>query len=182
MKIAGIVLAGGQSKRMGSDKSQLKIGEQTLLQHAKQILSTTGIKNIFVSHAEGIKDTYSKKGPVAGIYACLENLPEFDYVIFIPVDMPLLNKFVLLKLISEKDNHAVYFIDQQFPLLIKNNLINRRIIQQQLDNDKLSVRNVLSKLDAKSIESHFPINIFTNTNTEKDWLLAIETLNQQETH
>jgi len=177
MNIVGVVLAGGQSKRMGTDKSSLKIGNLTLMQHAKTILTSAGINKIFVSGAQNIQDTYINKGPVAGIYACLEHLNQYGLILFIPVDMPLLNKHVLLALMNQKTQHAICFKNQQLPIIIKNNLISRQIIKQQLDNELLSIKNMLAKLNATSIISQFSNNVFTNTNTEKDWTKAKELFN-----
>ncbi len=177
MSIAGVVLAGGQSKRMGSDKSLLKIGNKNLIQHSTQILLDSGIKNTFISGKQGIKDNHTNKGPIAGILTCLEHLKEYDYILFTPVDMPLLNKFVFLKLISQKPQNVVCFEDYYLPLLIKNNLINQKIILQLLDNNKLSINNMLDQLSVTKITSHFPIDVFINTNNEKDWLKAKTMLN-----
>lgn len=172
MSIAGVVLTGGQSKRMGSDKSLLKIGSKNLIQYSTQLLLDSGIKNTFISGKQGIKDTHTNKGPLAGILTCMQQLKSHDYIIFTPIDMPLLNKFVFLKLISQKNQSAVYFENQYLPLLIKNNLINQKIIIQQLKNNKLSINNLLQQLGAKYLENHFPTDVFINTNTEKEWLKA----------
>jgi len=169
MNLAGVILAGGKSTRMGRDKSKLTINNKTLLQQTQYILSSAGIKDVYISGAQGIIDTYDNKGPLAGISSCLQRLNKYDYIFFTPVDMPLINKYVVLKLISEKNLNATYFKNHFLPLIIKNNLINRKIITQQLDNNKLSIRNMLERLDATSLKSHFPESVFLNANTKKDW-------------
>lgn len=170
MSIAGVVLAGGKSSRMGVDKSQLKLGKKSLLQHGKQIIKDSGIKDIFISGKDGIQDSYEEKGPLAGILASLEKLDNYDHVLFTPVDMPMLNKYVFLKLISEKNQTVCYFENYFLPLLICNNAINKKIIKQQIINNKLSINNTLKQLEAKPIKNHFPENIFLNANTSSDWL------------
>ncbi len=167
--IAGVVLAGGKSSRMGCDKSQLKINNKTLIQHSKIQLTEAGIKNIYLSGKNGIQDRFINKGPIAGILSCMEYLQKFDYLLFLPVDMPLINKYLILKLISQKKPTATYFENSYLPLLINNNLLNQRIIKQQLDNNQLSIGNLLDKIDAKPIKNHFPGTVFLNANTEDDW-------------
>ncbi|MCF6288561.1 MAG: molybdenum cofactor guanylyltransferase [Proteobacteria bacterium] len=170
MSIAGVILAGGKSSRMGTDKAKLLIKNKTLLAHCQQILTDTGISSIHISGKDGIQDNYYDKGPLAGIAACLEQLKHYDFVLFLPVDMPLINKYALLKLISEKNQTAIYFNNFFFPLLIHNNLSTRKIIKQQLDNNILSIKNTLKQLGAKSIKNHFPKLTFLNINTQDDWL------------
>ena len=178
MKIAGVILAGGKSSRMGQDKSRLILGKKTLLQHSQQILKNAGIKRVFVSSESGIKDQHKNKGPISGIYSCLENLEKYEYLFFIPVDMPLINKYAILKLISKKNLSATYFKNHFLPLLIRNNFINRKIIAQQLNNHKLSINNMLQQLNACPIDSHFPKNTFLNANTQEDWLEVKKILNR----
>ncbi|MBR3585763.1 MAG: NTP transferase domain-containing protein, partial [Oscillospiraceae bacterium] len=77
--ISGIVLAGGFSKRMGTDKAELKLGGMTLLELQVRKLQQIGITDIMVSGygkpVEGtraIEDIYPHKGPMSGIHACLK--------------------------------------------------------------------------------------------------------------
>ena len=80
MKIAGIVLAGGQSSRMGQDKAKLTIEDHTLLSRAVNLLQAAGFEDCYVSgNYQGfncIVDTQSELGPIAGIAACATQLSE----------------------------------------------------------------------------------------------------------
>ena len=46
--IAGIVLAGGRSQRMGRPKATLKVGDETFLERAVRILGEGGCEDIVV--------------------------------------------------------------------------------------------------------------------------------------
>lgn len=78
MNIAGIVLAGGQSSRMGQDKAKLTIEDHTLLSRAVNLLHAAGFEDCYVSgDYQGfncIPDTQSELGPIAGIAACATQL------------------------------------------------------------------------------------------------------------
>ena len=93
--ISGIVLAGGFSRRMGTDKAELKLGELTLLELQVRKLRQIGIADIMVSGCrkpvEGtraIEDIYPHKGPMSGIHACLK-AAKTEACLVVSVDVPL---------------------------------------------------------------------------------------------
>jgi molybdopterin-guanine dinucleotide biosynthesis protein A len=88
MKI-GVVLAGGQSSRMGRDKAQLVYHGQSLLTRMRDLLGEAGADEVWISGKGGIEDR-AAIGPLGGIIACLEAAPEDAVLLFCPVDMPLL--------------------------------------------------------------------------------------------
>lgn len=110
-KLLGVILSGGRSQRMGSDKSLIAIGNTTLLDHAYQRLSCqfAKIKNtnsnkdeIIVSTNNPLllakddkiyladSDDFNRLGPLSGIYAAMEYGKKHHYqaLITIAVDTP----------------------------------------------------------------------------------------------
>ena len=78
--ITGIILSGGKSTRMGSNKSLLKVGNMTVIERVRNLLQ--GIfKNVILitNDPEDYKflglpmfeDVYRHKGPLAGIHSGL---------------------------------------------------------------------------------------------------------------
>ena len=171
-KIAGIILNGGKSSRMGQDKSALKLTNTTLLEHTKQLFINSGIKDVFVSGKHGIEDKYKDKGPLAGILACLSYLTDHDFVLFIPVDMPLLNKEMIVELQSHKKAPVVYFEDYNLPLMMKNNKEIRTLIERQIKSEKLSIYQLFDLLKAKALTNNYPKKYFINTNSPQQWQSA----------
>jgi len=178
MSIAGVVLAGGQSRRMGSDKAQLKIGNQSLLDHAQIILANAGIKDIYISGKQGLVDQFHNKGPLSGILSSLISLQQFAYIVFIPVDMPFLTKELIQELIS---NHysAIHFEGNNLPLMIKNTLEIREILLNQINNNHLSIYGFLNELGTESLKHNYDKDIFINTNSPLEWENAIRKLQEQ---
>lgn len=104
LKIAGLVMAGGASSRMGRDKALLRAGKSDFLQLAFAKLSAVA-DACYVSCAKGlpyagypcIEDGLGDCGPAAGIMAALEyagNLG-FDGVLSLACDMPLMRPSLL---------------------------------------------------------------------------------------
>jgi len=95
--VAGCVLAGGQSTRMGTDKALLELNGKTLIAHAIEKLS--GFEEIIISAADpndyaftGIRvvpDDQPGLGPLGGFISVLKAI-DSEYVCFRPVDAPLI--------------------------------------------------------------------------------------------
>ncbi|MBL4661682.1 MAG: molybdenum cofactor guanylyltransferase [Alcanivoracaceae bacterium] len=168
-KIVGVILNGGKSSRMGQDKSALKLTNTTLLEHTKQLFIDSGLEDIFISGKHGIEDKYQDKGPLAGILACLNYLTDHDFVLFIPVDMPLLTKEIITKLQSHKKATVVYFQNYNLPLMIKNNKKIRALIEKQIKSEKLSIYQLFDLLKAKALANNYPKKLFINTNSPQQW-------------
>lgn len=119
--IAGIVLAGGQSSRMGKNKALLEFKGRPLVRHMMGILSDAGLTDIFISGSvQGyscIEDKIPFAGPMHGIKNILQEKPDYKGYLFVPVDMPLLTPDLLHYLISQ--NGGGYFVDWPLPLFLR---------------------------------------------------------------
>jgi molybdopterin-guanine dinucleotide biosynthesis protein A len=166
-------LAGGQSTRMGSDKSQLIFGNRTLLKHCQKILEKTNLDQVFISGAQGIKDIYKNLGPIGGIYSCLFELTEYDHIVFMPVDMPFLTDKIINELIDNYDYSNVIFENKNLPLLIKNNSTNRHVIKTQITNNNLSLYKLFGILEVKVLNNTFHEKLFANINSPTQWQEAL---------
>jgi len=176
--IAAVILSGGQSKRMGIDKALLKVSNETLLEHMQNLLNKSGFKHVFVSGHTGIQDKYQNSGPLAGIIASLNYLIEYSYVLFVPVDMPLLNSDILLNLVEKKTQVPVHYENNKLPFIINNTKSNRVKIETQIQKNKLALYQLFKLLKVKKIEykNENADNQFINTNTPEQWLKFKESL------
>ena len=89
MKLAGFVLTGGRSTRMGRDKATLPVGGQTLCEHIGDVLTSVAGKVFLVGHPERYAhlkyecraDLHPDLGPLSGLETALEmNAAEFNAV------------------------------------------------------------------------------------------------------
>lgn len=113
----GIVLAGGQSSRMGQDKALLRFHGKTLLSIAEQTLMQAGCGRVIMSgaprtgwHGQYIPDLFAHLGPVGGMVSCIEALAQEQraeqaaeqnpVLVFVAVDTPLLLAQTLIPLLK----------------------------------------------------------------------------------
>jgi molybdopterin-guanine dinucleotide biosynthesis protein A len=113
--ITGIILAGGKSLRMGSDKALMLYKGKPMIQYSINLLSN--YCNTILISANGIgyetfgmqvvKDSFINQGPMAGLLACLEKSTA-PINICLPCDAPDMQPGVIEKLINLSDTeHCV---------------------------------------------------------------------------
>lgn len=101
----GVILAGGQSSRMGRDKALLEVDGTTLLDravhllrpHAREILVIGDPAKYAPPHAEVIADEQPGLGPLAGIVTALKRA-RYVRLLVLACDMPNLNDRLLIHL------------------------------------------------------------------------------------
>jgi molybdopterin-guanine dinucleotide biosynthesis protein A len=97
--MTGIVLSGGENRRMGRDKAFLKLDGVPLIEHVLRTLGGIFPKTIIVTNTPSayalydtivITDAVDKRGPLTGIYSgLLHSMDEYNFVV--ACDMPFLN-------------------------------------------------------------------------------------------
>ena len=107
-----LLLAGGKSTRMGSNKAELLLEGKNFLKHMLQKGRELGLCRFYVSgYVSGdedvctVFDCFPDRGPLGGIHACMKvmNTP---YCLVLPVDAPLL-PLEILKVLLEQHKHSV---------------------------------------------------------------------------
>ena len=161
--IAGVVLAGGRSSRMGSNKAFLEYNGIYLIEHMKNLLQATGLNDIYISgDVEGYKtipDSQKFNGPHSAIIDVMAQLNDYDGALFVPVDMPLLTADILQRLIN--DDCSAYFKKHPLPIYIA--------IALEVGREVKSVKDIIKTIDAKSMD--LPIEFqesMQNINTPED--------------
>ena len=109
--ITGIILAGGKSSRMGSDKGFLMLNSKAFVQYSIDALKPLVSEIIIVSDnpnydnfgLKRVNDIIKEAGPVSGICSGLE-ASKSDYNLILSCDIPLITTAVLKKLIDAKDD------------------------------------------------------------------------------
>ena len=116
--LAGVVVAGGLSRRMGQDKRRLRLwgwDDRTLLEHTVALLATLCTEVIVVLNDADdwqqlsvrlVGDVYPDSGPLGGIYSGL-NAAQHEHALVVAADMPLLNPALLRWMIAQPRDYDV---------------------------------------------------------------------------
>ena len=175
-RIHGLVLAGGQSSRMGEDKSRLQWNGIPLYQHMAGLLDQAGINHVMVSSnqlqgIEFVADEIPGRGPLSGIHAALNKIHDGSLLLVVPVDMPLLPVAAVQTLSEQVDTCS--YQDFTLPLLLVVNPELRQQVDHNIRSENrrdYSLWRLHKALQGKTIElSASMADRFGNANTPEDW-------------
>ena len=114
--IMGIILAGGKSSRMGSDKGLLKIENRTFVECVIDAMKPLIDEIIIVSNNpeydqfgyHRVEDDIKDSGPLAGLYSGLKH-SNTEHNLVLSSDIPLIKAEILEKLIdADYKNYELY--------------------------------------------------------------------------
>jgi molybdopterin-guanine dinucleotide biosynthesis protein A len=116
--VYGLVLAGGESRRMGRDKARLDRGGTSQLAYIFSVVDDVAARTFVSTRASQgndaersrfprIFDRYEDVGPVAGILTALENHPDVDWLV-IACDLPNVDRPTLEYLLSRRDGERPF--------------------------------------------------------------------------
>jgi len=158
MKAAAIILSGGKSSRMGTNKALLTINEQTNIERMADQLKTHFEELILVTNEpqdyqflrlKTVTDQYPGMGPLAGLHAGLR-ASNYEVNFVAACDMPFLSgelARVLLNKIADFDAVVPVIAGRQQPLFA---VFQKRItkqVEQCIKRGELRMLELLTKLN-----------------------------------
>lgn len=177
----GVILAGGQSSRMGLDKATLPIAGTTLLEYMHTKLLQAGINEIVICrNAPGyLNDDILQLGPLGALYTLSQRYPGRRTLI-IPVDMPLLSVANLQQFqaaatdLKESDANLPATLGQQiFPLYLPfTPAVIEALKQRARHPDDLSIAAFLRETAGRRLNSFvhsMDDEELLNANTPEQW-------------
>jgi molybdopterin-guanine dinucleotide biosynthesis protein A len=109
MKFSAVILAGGQSSRMGRDKAWLLFRGRPLIVRQIELMRSAGAGEVLVSAPASpayaalgcpvLADRFRRSGPLAGIERALD-AARLPLVLMLPVDMPAMTAAFLRRLVN----------------------------------------------------------------------------------
>jgi len=185
-KIAGVLLAGGESRRFGFPKAFARKNGKAFYRYSLEALAPFSDTMLIVTnpnlHARFTEENlpldivndaepYQGQGPLAGIYTAMRE-KKADWYIMLPVDVPYIEKSVVERLLAFAfgDTEVVIPIasGRMHPLIGVYHASAGEKIAALLDGKKRSVRFLLDQCQVKYVEMR-EAQPFTNINHQSDY-------------
>jgi molybdenum cofactor guanylyltransferase len=200
----GVVLTGGLSSRMGSDKALLNrytknSTQESMLSFSTQQLKTVGVDHVVVSGKKhGLADHFENLGPMGGIYTVIkEYYPRA--LLILPVDLPLIDSESLnqLKRVGELSQKACFYHNNYLPLYLPITAFVAQFLEkafvpfkQAMPSTKSSSPVSIKGPSIKALLAQTPHKCLTpastqmlfNANTPEQWQQAKQKLQHQILH
>ncbi|WP_183041094.1 molybdenum cofactor guanylyltransferase [Salipaludibacillus neizhouensis] len=164
MEIAGIILAGGKSSRMGTNKALLTVnGEQTIVRLLERLLNIVDEVILVTNDKETyefldvqmVTDNEKDRGPLAGLEAGLA-ASKHSWNLIVACDLPFFEEKIVEVLLHSLKQTAC---DAVIPLINGRAqplmaLYHRRVlptIEQSLKENKLRLRDVFTQINSRFV-------------------------------
>lgn len=191
MKAAAIILAGGKSSRMGTNKALLKINEKTNIERIVEqlkllfdnlILVTNDVKTYEFLDVQMVPDQYPGMGPLAGVHAGL-NVSNYDVNLVVACDMPFISSELAEALLANASNYdAVIPVinGKQHPLFAVYQKQVAKMVEERIQSGQLRMKHLLDDLNVlyvteKELATYSPITlekVFFNMNHPEEYVEA----------
>ncbi len=188
MKIGAVILAGGNSRRMGRNKMELCIGNQSFLLRIAQelnvyeerLLSVGMSSDVSLARFETVRDSQKDKGPIAGLYAALKHCKSHALLV-VPCDVPLfrqpLGEHLTDYLLDCYD--AVIAVSRDGRIHPYCGVYRKRAadtLLRQIEDGNLRILDALQLMRVHYMymaETSYPDEYLTNVNTPEEYRLLV---------
>ena len=187
--ILGVVLAGGKSRRFGSDKSSVKLGDKSLIEQTiskiennfKEILIITNNENIIFNNNNVflINDIIKGYlGPLVGVLTAMDwvkkNKKNYNWIATFPCDTPFFDQSVIETIIKypQKSTKKLFFLksgNKRHNIFGLWSMELKDILLKDINNGYRKVEEWANKVGSEIIEINSKNdNNFLNINTKED--------------
>lgn len=199
----GIILSGGKSSRMGSNKALLKLGSETIIERMTKLMKSI-FSDVFIMtntpeeykflNIPLFEDIYKNKGPLSGIHSGLTH-SSTDKNFFISCDLPLITRELIDYIVEFKSDKSIRYcfadgrphylagVYSKDLILEIEKIIASNSHDLEGKTEYFSIRNLISKIEAEIINiehlSFYNENSFFNLNTTEDFEQLENILSQQ---
>jgi len=188
-QITGIILAGGNSTRMGKDKGLLDLHGKPLIQHVINIINPLVSSTIIIANNSEYNqfgysvyvDKVKNSGPLAGIVTGLSHSTTNKNIV-IGCDLPFISNQLLIYLIDRSEEHNITIpshnnITQHLVGIYTKDCTS--IFEVELENRRFKLADAikLTSLNIVEIDESLPFyneKLFHNINTPQELQEALK--------
>lgn len=177
-----VLLAGGRSSRMGTDKALLPWGNGTLLTHMRGMLVDAGAVEVIVSgdrpDVGGVPDATRDTGPMGALSQLASRLTDGEWIV-VPVDMPLLSTDLLHALLAV-DAACACVEGHSMPMMLRVDERMRTLMHAV--GARAGRERSLRALQQGIVTQHLPAarwqQALCNCNTPEEWIALQQSATQ----
>lgn len=181
--ITGIILAGGKSSRMGTDKGMLVLNGKKIIEYVIAALTPNVSEVIIISNNENYnylgykvyKDIVKECGPIGGIFTGLEKSITENNII-VSCDIPNISSTMIAYIISNSDEEDALIpvhSGQPEPLCAVYKKSTAKDFKQLLNSGNYKMLDALKHLKTSYLDvvnaQGFSEDIFSNINTPAEF-------------
>lgn len=174
---SAILLAGGYSARMGTDKAELPFGGVRLIEYQARRLRGLGIRDIvaagYAGPVEGtrfVPDIYPHRGPLSGVHAGLCAI-ENPRALVLAVDTPLVPEALLRDLLREHQGGVTIaaHAGKTEPLIGVYDRALAPVCEELLRGGRTAMRKLLDRAAVRLVAYTGDTMLLANCNTPEDY-------------
>ena len=191
--ITGVILAGGQSSRMGQNKALMSLGGKRLVDRAVEVMRSVFDDLLMVTNTPDVyadlgvpmvRDVWPEKGSLGGVYSAIYHVAT-PYCLAVACDMPFLRAAVLRYLITQMADYDVVVPDVLGELQTLHAIYSKACLQpieRRLAENRLRIVGFfpdvrVRTVTASELEPYDPeLLAFQNLNTPEEFQAAEQRL------
>ena len=187
--ILGVVLAGGKSQRFGSDKTSIRLGDKTLIEHTISKIENNFKEILIISNNE--KNLIKKEnifftkdlidgflGPLVGVLSAMDwiekNKKNYKWILTFPCDTPFFDQNIIekLKRCTTNTSKKLFFLksgNKRHNIFGLWSMKLKDILLEDINNGFRKVEEWANKVGSEIIEINSDNDYnFLNINTKED--------------
>jgi molybdopterin-guanine dinucleotide biosynthesis protein A len=191
--VSGVILAGGQSSRMGENKALMALGGVRLIDRVvgvlrevfDELLMVTNTPEVYADvEVPMVGDVFPGKGSLGGIYSAIYHVTT-PYCFAVACDMPFLNASLIRYLVAQRAGYDVVMPDIQGDMQPLHAVYGKACLQpilRRLEADRLKIIGFLPQVRVRTVTAEDlrqvnpDLQAFRNLNTPEEFQDAVRQL------
>ncbi|MEK9199331.1 molybdenum cofactor guanylyltransferase [Ureibacillus sp. 179-F W5.1 NHS] len=189
MKIAGVVLAGGQSSRYGQPKMFELFAGQPLYKNSLNALQQNGLVPLIIATNASLQRNFAEEniqmiiekqphqGPLLALQNIMTNLPDVEWFFIVASDMPYMNADFVQTMLTYIDDRYDAIVPKTSRIQPLASLYRRTALPKVnllIQQNKRSMKALLDQVRVCYVGFDENSPTFININTQTDWAQTVK--------